>query len=174
MTYALPFRKGQKLMELGGGDAPLFQPNVDVRPGPQTAFTADFEQPLPIMSDEWDGVFCKYAIEHITWRRVGSFVGEVHRILKPGGVAVIVTANAEAQLRWALSRPVWDEKISQCLAGDQDYADNTHKVFFNPEWIALLFREAGFERVIVVPHGELRTDMIVEAVKGERPWRPST
>ena len=164
MSYALPFTNFAKVLELGGGHAPVFRPNVDVRPGPATDFTADFAQPLPITSEEWDGVFSKYAIEHLPWRRVAGFVSEIHRILKPEGVAVIVTANAEAQMRWALQQD-WDEKISQCLGGDQDFDANTHMAFFNPPYLARLFRDAGFRRVIVVPYGELHTDMIVEAQK---------
>jgi predicted SAM-dependent methyltransferase len=170
VTYALPFAPGAKVIELGGGSAPLFRPNVDVRAcfndsGQQLVdFTADFDQPLPITSEEWDGVFSKFVIEHISWRKITGFISEVHRILRAGGVAVIVTANAEAQMRWAL-RQDWDERVSQCLGGDQDYPDNTHKVFFNPAWIARLFRAAGFSCVVVVPFGALGTDMIVEARK---------
>lgn len=164
MTYELPFKFGYNVIELGGGASPLYRPNVDVRWGLSTDFTANFEEPLPITSSEWDGVFSAYAIEHISWRKVAGFVAEIYRILRFGGVAVVVTANAEAQMRWALARD-WDEKVSQCLAGDQDYPDNTHKVFFNPAWISRIFREAGFAQAIVLPTGELGTDMIVEAYK---------
>jgi SAM-dependent methyltransferase len=164
MSYSLPFKPGDKGIELGGGHQPMVRPNVDVRPGPFTDFTADFNKPLPIQSDEWDFVFSRYCIEHISWREVSGFIAEVHRILKPGGVAVMITANGEAQMRWALEQD-WDEKVSQCLAGDLDYPENSHKVFFNPAWIARLFRAAGFASVIVVPFGEFQTDMIVEARK---------
>ena len=159
-----------RVVELGGGSAPQWHPNVDVRmcfdPAgrPTVDFTADFGQPLPMLSAEWDVVFSRYAIEHISWRLIGGFVTELFRILKPGGSAVIITANAEAQMHWALARD-WDERVSQCLGGDQDYPDNSHKTFLNPPWAARLFREAGFARVIVYPHGELATDMVIEALK---------
>lgn len=162
--------QGARVIELGGGSTPQWQPNVDVRPcfdaeGRSTvAFVADFDRPLPITANEWDVVFSRYAIEHISWRSVGGFVAELFRILKPGGSAVIVTANAEAQMRWALARD-WDERISQCLGGDQDYVENSHKVFFNPTWATRVFREAGFSRVLVSVHGELKTDMVIEALK---------
>lgn len=159
-----------RVIELGGGAMPQWHPNVDVRQcfdatgSPAVDFTADFGQPLPIMSDEWDVVFSRYAIEHISWRLIGGFVSEVFRILKPGGTAVIITANAEAQMRWALAQD-WDERVSQCLGGDQDYEDNSHKTFFNPTWAARLFREAGFSCVIVTPHGALGTDLVIEVLK---------
>ena len=162
-----------RVIELGGGSSPQWHPNVDVRQcfdsaGQSTVdFTADFDRALPILSDEWDFVFSRYAIEHISWRRVGVFVAEVFRILKPGGSAVVITADAEAQMRWALARD-WDERVSQCLCGDLDYPENSHKTFFNPTWAARLFREAGFSRVVVSPHGDLRTDMVIEAMKDLR------
>jgi SAM-dependent methyltransferase len=162
--------RGLKIIELGGGAMPQWQPNVDVRPcfdaagRPTVAFTADFGRPLPITSDEWDVVFSRYAIEHISWRLVRGFIAEIFRILKPGGTAVIVTANGEAQMRWALKRD-WDERVSQCLAGDLDYPENSHKTFFNPPWGTRLFCETGFSRVIVYTHGEFGTDMVIEAVK---------
>jgi len=165
VPYTLPFTSGAKVIELGGGAAPRFRPNVDVRWGPMTDFTADFEAPLPITSSEWDGVFCHYALEHLSWRRVPGFLAEVCRILQPGGVAVFVTANAAAQMRWALAQGDWDERIAQCLGGDQDYNDNAHKAFFNPAYLARLAREAGFERALVLPYGELQTDLILEVTK---------
>ena len=142
-----------------------FLPNVDVRPGKLVSFTADFDKPLPIMSDEWEGLYCKYALEHISWRKVRGFVSEVYRIMKKDGVAVFITANAEAQMKWALKQPVWDEKVSQCLGGDQDYSDNTHKVFLNPDFACQIFRDAGFSCAIVVKYGEFGTDMIIQATK---------
>lgn len=160
-----------KVLELGGGGNPQFQPNVDVRychdadGRPTVAFTADFDKPLPIASDEWDIVFSRYAIEHVAWRSVRTFVEEIYRILKPGGTAVIITADAQAQMRWALAQPIWDERISQCIGGDQDYPDNSHKTFFSPTWACNLFRQVGFKRVIVYPHGALATDMVIEAYK---------
>lgn len=163
-TYNLPFTSGS-VVELGGGAQPMFRPNIDVRPGPQVDQVADLEDVLPVASNAYDGVFCRYAIEHLSWRTVGRFIAEIYRILRPSGTVVVITADAEAQMKWALAQSIWDEKISQCLGGDQDYRDNTHKVFFNPIWIARLFSAAGFRRVIVIPHGELGTDMIVESTK---------
>lgn len=160
-----------KVIELGGGAAPQWQPNVDVRQcldgggNPMVSFTADFGKPLPIMSEEWDFVFSRYAIEHISWRLIPGFVAEIHRILKPGGYALIITADAEQQMKWALRQPEWDERISQCLGGDQDYPENSHKTFFNPSWAAKLFRDAGFASTLIYPHGELKTDMVIEARK---------
>ncbi len=151
-----------------------FHPNVDVRQcydaeGRSTVdFTADFNKPLPIQSDEWDYVLSKYAIEHISWREVRGFIKEVCRILKPGGSAIIVAPNLLEQARKfveiAESEGIEDRWVDMVF-GSLDYPENSHKAGFSPEFACRLFREAGFSRVIVVPFGELQTDMIIEARK---------
>lgn len=174
MSYRLPFQQGQKVIELGGGAAPVFRPNVDVRycndanEQRTVDFTADFDKALPITSDEWDGLFCKFAIEHISWRNVRGFIAECYRILKSGGVAVMVAPNLLEQARKfveiAESYGIEDRWV-EMIFGSLDYPENSHKCGFSPEFACRLFREAGFSRVTVVPFGELRTDMIIEAVK---------
>lgn len=165
---SLPFKQGDKVIELGGGDAPIFRPNVDARSGPYTDFTADFSQPLPITSEEWDGVFSKFAIEHISWRNVRTFIAEVHRILKHGGVAVIVAPNLLEQAR-RFAREAEEGNMEDrwvcMLFGDLDYPENGHKCGFTPEYACRLFREAGFASVVITPFGDERTDMIIEARK---------
>ena len=99
MSYSLPFPHGARVVELGGGDRPQFRPNVDVRPGPSTDVVADLGWHLPIGNATFDGVFSQFAIEHVSWRRVHVFVQETFRILKPGGVAVVVAPNLLEQAR---------------------------------------------------------------------------
>jgi predicted SAM-dependent methyltransferase len=175
MTYALPFRQGQKLVELGGGEKPAIRPNVDARPLPTVDIVADISRPpLPLPDRAYDGIFCSYVLEHVSWRVVPKLLSEVVRVLAPGGVAVFVIPNTQAQLRWALAREEWDEKIAQCLFGDQDYQENAHRAAFSPDYAIRLFQEAGFSDVTVLPHGELRTDMIVEARTPATPPTPPT
>lgn len=175
-----------RVIELGGGSHPLVRPNVDVRichdtQGNQTVdFPADFHHPLPIQSDEWDGVFSQFAIEHIAYPKVPQFIAEIYRILKPGGKAVIVTANTEAQLKWALEHPEgWDgkdmfESASCKLFGDQRHGEregdanpghDSHKCYFSPAILTKLFQDAGFEQVHLTPYGARNTDIVVEALK---------
>ena len=172
MGYNLPFAQGMRLIELGGGDKPLLKSvgavNLDARQLPTVDIVADFNKSLPIGAAEYDGAFGHYLLEHISWRQVRPFVQEVHRILKPRGIAVFFTANTEAQMRVALELPQdghWIEKVSQMIMGDQDYPENSHKVVFGPKTLVDLFLWAGFSRVDVYEHDQTVTDCIVEAAK---------
>lgn len=166
MSYTLPFKQGTALLELGGGEHPVIRPNADIRPGPTVDIVADLSKPLPITDAQYDGVYCKYAIEHVSWRLVSDFVKETFRILKPGGTAVFISPNTKAQMEWALQQDeeAYD-KVAQCLFGDLDYAENSHKAAFSPSYAIRLFREAGFSDVLIVPEGALGTDMVIEAKK---------
>lgn len=163
---------GTKILELGGGNNPHPQSTVrvDVRPGPHTSFVCDFNDPLPIATGEFDVVYSQYCLEHLSWRKVRQFLGECCRVLKPGGKAVFVTANTEAQIEWCKKNPGgWDGKddfdsLSCVLFGDQDYEANTHRNYLSPAILVRLLREAGFGKVVVHPWGERKTDMAVECV----------
>lgn len=175
MTYTLPFTEGQKIIELGGGPggSAMFHPNLDCRPGPGVDIVADLNEPLPVEKNEYDGVFCKFMIEHISRRKIRNFIAEVHRILKPGGRAVFVTANLLEQARMIAEAPALTDDHVGMIFGDQNYSGddwraNAHYTGFSPESAGRLFREAGFEQVVVVPWPQWRGDMVIEARKKEQ------
>ncbi len=174
MSYSLPFKAGDKIIELGGGDRPLFRPNLDIRPGPKVDIVGDLGSTLAVRDNEYDGIYCSYAIEHVSWRRVDKFVRECFRILKPGGRAVFVTANLLEQARRLLvENEDWKETDICGVFGDQDYPENTHRCGFSPAYVFKVFRRAGFSDILVLPHPRCETDMIVEAKKSEKVVDPA-
>lgn len=165
MSYNFPFTGN--VIELGGGDKPYFRPNLDVREGPTVDIVADFNKRLPIDDSSYDGVFSCYCIEHISWRNVRQFLNEVFRILTNKGKAVFVTANTKRQMEWVLNQEEWNDDSSSIIFGDQNYDENTHRNSLCPEYAIKLLTETGFIDITVLPHGELGTDMIIEATKPE-------
>lgn len=165
--FRLPFKRHDKVIELGGGGQPLFRPNVDMRWLPTVDIVCSFNFPLPVESESYDGVFCKFAVEHLSWRRVRGFLSEAHRILKPGGIAVFVTANLLEQCRALVEAEEWNDGLICMVFGDQDYPENTHRCGFSPEYAEKLFKEAGFYQVKILPWPGAATDMMVEARKSE-------
>lgn len=167
MSYNFPFKKEDKVIELGGGNKPYFRPNLDVRAGENIDIVADFNQPLPLNDEEYDGVLSVFCIEHLSWRKVRLFLDECFRILKVGGTVVYITANTERQMEHVLEKEEWDDDASCILFGDQDYPENTHRNSLNPNYAIKLLTEAGFTSIMVMPFGALATDMIIEAKKME-------
>lgn len=182
-------------LEIGAGEHPTVHPRclggpdvaTDVRSchdeqGRQTVdFTFDAEQtPWPISSDEFDGLVCVFALEHISYTRVPAFLSEALRVLKPGCKVVVALPNTDAQLAWIQAHPDgWDgksafESMSEVLFGTQnEHTAAGHQSYWNQAIAERLFAEAGFAQVAVFPYGGRATDLVVEAVRPvEQPHEP--
>lgn len=166
MSYTPPFRHGGKIIELGGGDHPYFRPSADRRKLPTVDIVCDLEKPFPMESESYDGVFSHFLLEHISWRNIRLHLSEMCRILKPGGIAVCITANTKAQATKIAALPTWKgDEENALIFGGQDFPDNFHKCAFSPEYAVRLFKEAGFSEAKIVKH-PCATDMIIEGHKG--------
>lgn len=165
------FPRDAKIIELGGGKSPLYHPNVDLYWAPQVDIVADLNYPLPISSEIYDGIYCQYALEHLSWRKVKGFIKECHRILKPGGKSIFITANLLEQAKKLVETESWNDELICMLFGDQNYPHfwdaNSHHCGFSPDYAKKLFREAGFYSVEVEPLPGCSTDMVVTAIKSK-------
>lgn len=166
-AYTLPFRPGDKVLEVGGGDRPTFRPNLDCRQLPTVDIVADLSEPWPVESESFDGVFGHYIIEHIAWRHVRSFISECHRALRPNGIVVMITANLLEQARALVEASEWNDDLVCQIFGDNDYPENTHRCGFSPTYATKLFREAGFHEVTIFEHPACKTDLIIQARKSK-------
>lgn len=155
----------EPILEVGGGGQPLYRPNMDVREMDTVDIIANLEEPFPIDDESYKTVFGHYVIEHLSWRKVRQFVSECHRILKPGGKCVQITANTLEQCRKIVEVDAWTDETSSLLFGGQDYPDNTHKNALSPRYAITLFEECGFQEVLIHPHPVSDTDMVIEAIK---------
>lgn len=174
MMYSLPFGSGDNVIELGGGETPMIRPNMDFRPGPNVDIVGDLSQELPFDDEAFNGVFCSYAIEHVSWRKVRDFIKEVFRILKWNGKAVFVTANLKEQAKRLINTEEWTDNEVCMIFGDQNYLPgNMHLTGFSEQFAVKLFREAGFSHVLVMPHPNTITDMIIEVSKHQEVEDPN-
>jgi len=163
--HSLPFRPSDRVLEVGGGDRPQFRPNLDCRELPTVDIVADLNQAWPVEGDIYDGVFGMYIIEHVSWRKVRQFISEAHRVLRPGGTAIMVTANLLEQARQLVETPEWNDDLVCQMFGDNDYPENTHRCGFSPMYAIKLFRGAGFHEITIFEHPACKTDMIIQAKK---------
>lgn len=173
MSYNLPFKQGDTIVELGGGENPLngrehFKVvNVDKRQLPTVDIVQDLEQPFGHIG-KYDGLYASYLAEHISWRKIKQFFKSCSQVLKQGGVAVFIVPDSWEQMKKILAKGYLELSDSEFLLGSQDYLDNVHKVLFSKKFITKLLEEAGFEYVRIAPHPDTEArDMIVEAYKRE-------
>ena len=154
----LPFPTWMKVLELGGGERPSFHPNMDCRWEPQVDIVADLNWPLPVPDESYDGVYTRFVLEHISWRKARQLISEVHRILRPGGLAVITTANLEEQCKLALQwfqESKTFEQISEMIFGSQEFGHSwdagSHHCGFSKQTITKTLKEASFYKVEIIP-----------------------
>lgn len=170
--YSLPFNQNDKVLELGGGENPTFHPNVDIRKGPGVDIVADLNGPLPIESESYQGIFCQFLLEHLRLTKLRGFISEIHRILEPEGVAVIITANLLEQAKILIEKEDWDDDlIHMVYGGKPDYPENYHHLGLSPQYANKLLREVGFHSVLIFDHPTAMaiwgrsSDMIIQARK---------
>jgi len=164
------FGQVKEILEIGGGDNPKYHPNMDIRKLPSVDIVADLNEEWPIPPASVAGAYSAYVIEHVSWRKIKHFVSELHRILRPGGRAVLVTANLKAQAERISKKDDFADEDLSMIFGDQNYEGddwraNSHACGFSPESVQRIFQEAGFSDVITVVHPDCPTDMIIEAKK---------
>ena len=155
------------ILEIGGGENPAFPLNLDLRPIKGKVKVVGAAESLPFRDDTFSGVFGRYVLEHVGWRKVRQAVSEIFRVLRPFGSVVLFLPNTEEQCKVVAERRFgkdWDH-YAQMLFGDQKYGEEAHKSFWCPEMAEEVFKAAGFKQVLVYPHPDTPTDMVVEAVK---------
>ena len=128
--------------------------NSDLKEGPGIDITADIRQGLPLDSDSLDYIVSIHALPMISYQDLVPVLGELRRLLTPGGV-----------LRLGL--PDLDRGIQAYLRGDREYFlvpdDIVHShggrfivhmlwygysvTLFTADFIEELLRRAGFDRV---------------------------
>lgn len=160
------------MIEFGGGDNPVFLENLDVRSGPKVTLVADLNEPLPVESESYDGVFSQFLLEHLRLPKLRGFLSEVHRILKPNGTGVIICANLLEQAKVLIEREDWDDDmIHMVFGGKPDYLENYHHLGLSPKYAVKLLAEADFGEVTIYEHPVAKqiwgrsTDMIIHAKK---------
>jgi len=173
-NYNIEFKQGGNVLEIGGGDNPLRNAtggrvtfNIDSLPGPNVNLVCDVsEMPWDFGNETYDGVFSRYCIEHIEWRKTLDFLKEIYRVLKPDGKVIVVTANTLEQCKKVVEEGV-NAGTVELLFGSQEFPKHggVHKCGFSPRYAEELFLKAGFKQVNIINHPISKTDMIIEAFK---------
>jgi glycosyltransferase involved in cell wall biosynthesis/predicted SAM-dependent methyltransferase len=173
ITINLPFNSKGHILEIGGGDIPLFRPNFDMRELPTVDIVGNLEEPWPIADESFDGVFGKFVIEHVSWRKIPFFVSECYRILKPGGAVMMISPNTLEQCKEIVKLGDISTNCASLIFGGQEEPGwNEHKAAFSPNYAQTVFKLGGFSDVRTEPWpGTIwtgaKTDMTIIAFKSQ-------
>ena len=88
--------------------------NLDHSPTSTSVKQANLLATLPVDSNSCEVVYSSHFLEHIPREKVGLFLGECLRIMRPGGVLRLVLPDFEEMCR---------EYLAQRNAGDHEKAD---------------------------------------------------
>jgi len=175
----IAFKPTDLVLEIGCGEKPVRHDGLwhtlDSRKLDTVDIVADVNEALPVADEKYDGVYASFLMEHIRLPKLRGFVGEVYRILKPGGVAIIITSNLYEQARVLIEKEekgeVNDDIIHMIFGGKPDFEENFHHSSLTPKFAIQLFREAGFYSLTIYEHPVAKqiwgksTDFILEARK---------
>lgn len=122
----------------------------------------DCTQPLPFETGSVDVVFSEMMLEHITPQQAWSFLGEAHRILKPGGLARIVIPDFVRC--WKLKDPDWLRVNQGVTNNDGTLRDQMKSILFGhghqglwtSELLQAVMESIGFQRVGICEAGQSR------------------
>jgi len=145
----LPDLSNASVIELGSGNgelADLLQPEVKsltcvdnsaiytakLAKRGFKARQADFNQPLPFKTSQFDCIISLEVIEHLV--KVEDFLLEAHRILKPNGLLIISTPN----IAW------WGYRLFSLL-GQPPKKEGYHLRFFTYNTFKHYLAQAGFK-----------------------------
>jgi len=135
---------GKSVLDIGGGTGSLLReirkrhPDVEVQaidlaPKSEDVQVGDCTS-LQFKDNSFDTIFCTDVIEHLSDEDLQKCLGEVRRVLRPGGYGVFTTLNQEDLLAATVSCP-------ECGCTFHRYG---HCQSFSEEDLVTLFEEKGF------------------------------
>jgi len=111
---------------------------------------------LPFKDNYADYIESIDAIEHISYKKILKVFMEMYRVLKPGGKLCILTTNfdqlADMWVKTITGLTLNNKKtfdkyynLMEIIYGNQSYGGEYHVIPFNPQFLALLLSQAGFD-----------------------------
>lgn len=151
LAFRRPPAEGFKV-NLGSGRYPVpgvinCDGNLFVRPD----CWIDLRNPLPFPANSCSFVTCSHTLEHLYPDECIAVLREIHRVLRPGGLARIATPSMEHTLRVAAGEfPMdWPRDFKDPLAQSVNYifCDGQHKYAYCFSIMEEFARSAGFTRI---------------------------
>lgn len=128
-----------QILNLGCGDQTYGTHRVDIKQTQATTHVFDIEHGLLFPDGMFDEIYERNLLEHL--RNVGFHLDECYRVLKEGGIVVLITDNAECRRYYSLGTHTGRYKGHRKYFSDDG---DRHYAIFTKEHLKNLFEKSGF------------------------------
>jgi len=145
----------------------------------------DITSQMPLPDQSFDLIYSSHLVEHIHRAEFSTFLGECHRILKPGGRNIIATPGLESMCKAIYDPDNSDgqlllERSGQYYGEDNqtgahffnlEFRDFGHRFLYDNDLVASMAQSAGYASVEEVGNFEVPDAAICQYLKSKKPLR---
>jgi ubiquinone/menaquinone biosynthesis C-methylase UbiE len=140
--------------------------NSDIYPHPGVDVPADILAGLPLPANEFDYVVAIHALPEIPIREQQRAIGELHRVLKPGGVLRLGLPDMDKAIRAYLSKDIdyfflIPDEMASTISGKmitQLLWYSISRCMFTAEFATELVTRSGFRQVQICRFRETKSE----------------
>jgi ubiquinone/menaquinone biosynthesis C-methylase UbiE len=147
-------KKGVIRLNLGaGGDIRKGWVNVDIEEGEGIDVVSDVSV-LPFDDNSVGKIYAADVLEHIMYAKVPATLKETHRVLAPKGTIAIKVPSLSTIATNYVRHTIDTKEFVRLVYGGQQEGNiaNVHKSGFDPQYLSLLFKKAGFKITKIISH----------------------
>ncbi|GAB0058707.1 hypothetical protein SIID45300_03062 [Candidatus Magnetaquicoccaceae bacterium FCR-1] len=127
--------------------------NIDLEPAPEV-FCHNLENPLPFLENSVLYVYSEHFLEHLSADGIMTLLGEIHRVLLPGGVLRLSTPDLRVLIDMYLRKDLGEFAAlgwSPCELMNEGMRAWGHRYVMDAEELARRLNAAGFPLVKWLP-----------------------
>ena len=142
-----------RCLNLGSGSRKIPNAiNVDIEASLSPDVIADFTEPLPFESDEFDEVYLFHTIEHIQKKYHQSIFYEINRVMKDSGTFYLSYPEFKTIAQnWLDNRMGQRDFWEATIYGRQAYPNDYHLCAIDSIEMKLLLEKCGFRDIAIRP-----------------------
>jgi ubiquinone/menaquinone biosynthesis C-methylase UbiE len=149
--------KGVTRINLGAGsDIRKGWCNVDIRPGEGIDVVSDGTN-LPFDDNSANKIYASDVLEHIMYAKVAETLKEWYRVLAPKGTITLKVPSLSTIAMHYVRHDIGCKEFVRLVYGGQQEGNiaNAHKSGFDPQYLSLLMKKAGFKIAKIISHPDL-------------------
>lgn len=133
-------------VELGGGEHPIYHPNIDICPYPQVDIVHDLIKGIPLPDESASLIFSQDFAEHLLFLDFLNLLKECKRVLIDGGMIDFIIPDINKTLE---TYTEYNNHVHHMLVGEwyKDKPEIRHKMWFTPELMEYILTKEGWRYI---------------------------